>query len=104
MIRVATWMSVCLCAVPSGIYLTAPLFRDASWITAVTLAFIGVVGATAGLVVHRWPWISFVLSLIYLALVVMPPTLITTLHWYGPSAALLVSLSLFRLFRGSTRP
>ena len=66
----------------------------------------GLVGVVAGAAViwsdrhkSRWGLVALALALLYLGASVAPPVFLTTAHWYGPVALVLVALATWNIFK-----
>ena len=106
-------VALALSASVSALFFTVPLGinPDSSWAMAASLGSIGLMGIAAGGAVTlsarrggRWAWVGLVLGVAYLGLALMPWVFLTTLHWYGPIALLVIGLSVANLAMGSHRP
>ena len=70
------------------------------------LAPIGLIGVAAGSAIiwsdrnrGRWSFLGLGLSLLYLGASLAPPVFLTTAHWYGPVALVLVGLAVWNVLR-----
>ena len=102
-LRIAALVATVCAATLSLAFLVVPLLTEAtqSWAWAAALSGIGLGGAAAGALIgftdRRWS--GLLLALLFLAAALSPPVAITTLHWYGPVALVMVVLGVWKAVR-----
>ena len=102
---VAACCSVALSALFIAVSLPSLTSTRAPYWSAV-LAPIGLIGVVAGSAIiwsdgnrGRWGFLGLGLSLLYLGASLAPPVFLTTAHWYGPVALVLVGLAVWNVLR-----
>ena len=102
---VAACCSVALSALFIAVSLPSLTSTRAPYWSAV-LAPIGLIGVAAGSAIiwsdrnrGRWGFLGLGLSLLYLGASLAPPVFLTTAHWYGPVALVLVGLAVWNVLR-----
>ena len=102
---VAACCSVALSALFIAVSLPSLTSTRAPYWSAV-LAPIGLIGLVAGSAIiwsdgnrGRWGFLGLGLSLLYLGASLAPPVFLTTAHWYGPVALVLVGLAVWNVLR-----
>ncbi len=102
---VAACCSVALSAFFIAVSLPSLTLTRAPYWSAV-LAPIGLIGVVAGSAIiwsdgnrGRWGFLGLGLSLLYLGASLAPPVFLTTAHWYGPVALVLVGLAVWNVLR-----
>ena len=107
LLTIASLVAVCCSVALSALFLAVPLAsmttpRAPYW--SAILAPIGLIGVAAGAAViwsdrhkGRWSLVGLALALLYLGASVAPPVFLTTAHWYGPVALVLVTLATWNI-------
>ncbi len=102
---VAICCSIALIALFIAVSLPSLTSTRAPYWSAV-LAPIGLIGVAAGSAIiwsdgnrGRWGFLGLGLSLLYLGASLAPPVFLTTAHWYGPVALVLVGLAVWNVLR-----
>ena len=103
--RVAICWSIALIVLFIAVSLPPLTSTRAPYWSAV-LAPIGLIGVAAGSAIiwsdrnrGRWGFLGLGLSLLYLGASLAPPIFLTTAHWYGPVALVLVGLAVWNVLR-----
>ena len=109
LLTIGALVAVCCSVALSALFLAVPLAsmttpRAPYW--SAILAPIGLIGVAAGAAViwsdrhkGRWGLVALALALLYLGASVAPPVFLTTAHWYGPVALVLVALATWNIFK-----
>ena len=108
-LSIASLVAVCCSIALIVLFIAIPLAsltstRAPYW--SAILAPIGLIGVAAGSAIiwsdrnrGRWGYVGLGLSLLYLGASLAPPVFLTTAHWYGPVALVLVGLAVWNVLR-----
>ena len=108
-LSIASLVAVCCSIALIVLFIAIPLAsltstRAPYW--SAILAPIGLIGVVAGSAIiwsdrnrGRWGYVGLGLSLLYLGASLAPPVFLTTAHWYGPVALVLVGLAVWNVLR-----
>ena len=108
-LSIASLVAVCCSVALIVLFIAIPLAsltstRAPYW--SAILAPIGLIGVAAGSAIiwsdrnrGRWGYVGLGLSLLYLGASLAPPVFLTTAHWYGPVALVLVGLAVWNVLR-----
>ena len=108
-LSIASLVAICCSIALIVLFIAIPLGSSppphAPYWSAV-LAPIGLIGVVAGSAIiwsdgnrGRWGFLGLGLSLLYLGASLAPPVFLTTAHWYGPVALVLVGLAVWNVLR-----
>ena len=108
-LSIASLVTVCCSITLIVLFIATPLASLTStrvpyW--SAVLAPIGSIGVAAGSAIiwsdrsrGRWGFLGLGLSLLYLGASLAPPVFLTTAHWYGPVALVLVGLAIWNILK-----
>ena len=108
-LAIASLVAACCSIALSALFIAIPLGssppQHAPYWSAV-LAPIGLIGVASGSAIiwsdrnrGRWGFLGLGLSLLYLGASLAPPVFLTTAHWYGPVALVLVGLAVWNILK-----
>ena len=108
-LAIASLVAACCSIALSALFIAIPLGSSppphAPYWSAV-LAPIGLIGVASGSAIiwsdrnrGRWGFLGLGLSLLYLGASLAPPVFLTTAHWYGPVALVLVGLAVWNILK-----
>ena len=108
-LAIASLVAACCSIALSALFIAIPLGSSPPphapyWSAA--LVPIGLIGVASGSAIiwsdrnrGRWGFLGLGLSLLYLGASLAPPVFLTTAHWYGPVALVLIGLAIWNVLR-----